>query len=257
MEKTISFDLTGKLAIVTGASRGLGVELATSLAEYGADLAIMATNYEKLKKTAAAIIEKTGRKVVPFVVNIGDEESVEKAVAAVMAEYGKIDILVNNAAIQRYGRAEQISAKEWTECLHTNVTGTWMMSKAVVNAYMLNHGGKICNIASVNAFSATATAPAYHAAKAAVVALTKSCAVSWAEYGIFVNAVAPGYMVNGEMASKTPENVRESIRQNIPQKKLGNYGDLSGALLYFVSDANKYTQGNTIICDGGMTLSSF
>lgn len=257
MGKTVSFDLTGKVAIVTGASRGLGVELATSLAEYGADLAIMATNETKLNNTAEAIREKTGRKVFVKTVNISDEASVEAAVKAVMDEYGKIDILVNNAGIIRYGAPEEISYKDWTDCITTDVTGTWMMSKAVVNAYMKENGGKIVNIASVNSFSASPVAPVYHVSKAAVVALTKSCAAAWAPYGIFVNAIGPGYMLNGEMAPDTPLDVQESIKKNVPQKKLGGYGDLSGALLYLASDANTYTQGNTIVCDGGMILESF
>ncbi len=253
----ISFDLTGKVAIVTGASRGLGVELSTTLAEYGADVAIMATNVEKLEKAAETLREKTGRKVMAVGVNIADEASVEEAVKKVMAEFGKIDILVNNAGIIRYGAPEEISAKDWTDCINVDVNGTWMMSKAVVNAYMKAHGGKIVNIASVNSFSASPIAPVYHVSKAAVVALTKSCACAWAPYGIFVNAIGPGYMLNGEMAPDTPLDVQESIKRNVPQKKLGGYGDLSGALLYLASDANTYTQGNTIVCDGGMILESF
>jgi len=121
MEKTISFDLTGKVAIVTGASRGLGIELATSLAEYGANLALMAGNEEKMKKTAAAIVEKTGVKVITVKVDISNEESVQNAVAAVMDEYGKIDILVNNAGIIRYGRPEEISHKDWAECIDVHL----------------------------------------------------------------------------------------------------------------------------------------
>lgn len=253
----ISFDLTGKVAIVTGASRGLGVELSTTLAEYGADVAIMATNVEKLNKAAETLKEKTGRKVIAVPVDIASEESIENAVKTVMNEFGKIDILVNNAGIIRYGAPEVISAKDWTDCINVDVNGTWMMSKAVVNAYMKEHGGKIVNIASVNSFSASPIAPVYHVSKAAVVALTKSCACAWAPYGIFVNAIGPGYMLNGEMAPDTPLDVQESIKRNVPQKKLGGYGDLSGALLYLASDANTYTQGNTIVCDGGMILESF
>lgn len=112
MEKTVCFDLTGKVAIVTGASRGLGVELATSLAEYGANLALMAGNEEKLKKTAAAIVEKTGVRVITVKVDIASEASVQNAVKTVMDAFGKIDILVNNAGIIRYGRPEKISLKD-------------------------------------------------------------------------------------------------------------------------------------------------
>ena len=158
MNKTVNFDLTGKVAIVTGASRGLGIELATSLAEYGADLALMAGNEEKMKKAAADIVEKTGVKVITVKVNIADEESVQKAVAAVMDEYGRIDILVNNAGIIRYGRPEEISHKDWSECIDVDVTGTWLMSKEVVNASMMEKGGRIVNICSVNSFSASPAA---------------------------------------------------------------------------------------------------
>ena len=257
MNKTVSFDLTGKVAIVTGSSRGLGVELATSLAEYGADLALMAGNEEKLKKTAAAIIEKTGVKVMTVKVDISSEASVQNAVKAVMDEYGKIDILVNNAGIIRYGRPEEISYQDWTECINVDVTGTWLMSKEVVNASMLQHGGRIVNICSVNSFSASPVAPVYHVAKAAEVALTKSCAAAWAGHSIYVNGIAPGNMQNGEMAPDTPPDILENIRKKVPQRRLGGYGDLSGALLFLASDANTYTQGTTIVCDGGLILESF
>lgn len=162
MDKTVNFNLTGKVAVVTGASRGLGVELATSLAEYGADLALMAGNEEKMKKVAADISGKTGAKVITVKVNISNEENVREAVAAVMKEYGRIDILVNNAGIIRYGRPEEISHKDWTECIDVDVTGTWLMSKEVVNASMMDKGGRIVNICSVNSFSASPTAVVYH-----------------------------------------------------------------------------------------------
>ena len=257
MEKTVCFDLTGKVAIVTGASRGLGVELATSLAEYGANLALMAGNEEKLKKTAAAIVEKTGVRVITVKVDIASEANVQNAVKTVMDAFGKIDILVNNAGIIRYGRPEEISLQDWCECIDVDVTGTWLMSKEVVNAYMLAHGGRIVNICSVNSFSAAPTAVVYHVSKAAEAALTKSCAAAWAANGIYVNGIAPGNMQNGEMAPDTPPAILESIRNKVPQRRLGRYGDLSGALLFLASDANTYTQGSIIVCDGGLILEGF
>lgn len=257
MEKTINLDLTGKVAVVTGASRGLGVELATSLAEYGADLVLMAGNEEKMKKVAEDIKARTGVKVITVKVNIADEANVREAVAAVMQEYGKIDILVNNAGIIRYGRPEEITSADWRECLDVDVTGTWLMSKEVVNASMMEKGGRIVNICSVNSFSASPTAVVYHVAKAAEAALTKSCAAAWAGHGIYVNGIAPGNMQNGEMAPDTPPAILENIKNKVPQKRLGQYGDLSGALLYLASDANTYTQGTIIVCDGGLILESF
>ncbi len=258
MEKTISYDLTGRVAIVTGGSRGLGIELATSLAEYGADIALMAGNEEKMAKVAASITEKTGRVAKGYKVDISDEDSINAAVAAVMADFGKIDILVNNAGIIRYGTPEQMNSKDFKDVINVDVIGTWMMSKAVVNASMLpNKYGKIININSVNSFSASPVAPAYHVAKAAEFALTQSCAAAWAQYGIYTNGIAPGNMQNGEMAPDTPAAVLENIRRKVPQKRLGGYGDLSGALLYLASDASSYTQGVTITCDGGLILEAF
>lgn len=258
MEKTVNFDLTGKVAIVTGGSRGLGVELATSMAEYGADIALMAGNVEKMKKVAADITEKTGRKVIWVKVNIGDEESVKAAVQTVMDEYGKIDILVNNAGIIRYGRPEEMTYKDWNRrAEYQMLQESWLMSKEVVNVYMGEHGGKIVNINSVNSFSASPVAPVYHVAKAAEAALTQSCAAAWAGQGIYVNGIAPGNMQNGEMAPDTPADILENIRRKVPQRRLGGYGDHLRSTLYLVSDANTYTQGVTITCDGGLILEAF
>ena len=138
-----------------------------------------------------------------------------------------------------------------------DVTGTWLMSKEVVNASMLEKGGRIINICSVNSFSASPAAVVYHVAKAAEAALTKSCAAAWAGHGIYVNGIAPGNMQNGEMAPDTPPAILENIRNKVPQRRLGQYGDLSGALLFLASDANTYTQGTIIVCDGGLILESF
>lgn len=252
-----SFDVTGKVAIVTGAAQGIGIELATSLAEFGADVAVLDINEELLKQTAKEIAEATGKKIIPVKVDVTSEQSVEEAVAEVMKEFGHIDILVNNAGLNRYGAAHELSLADWNTCLSVDLTGVFLMCKTVVNAYMLEHGGRIVNIASVNSIRAHRAAPVYHTAKTAVVAFTQSAACGWAKYGIFANVVSPGYMTNGGMSQKTPQAVVDSIRKSIPQDRVGRYGDLSGAVLYLVSDANQYTQGQNIVCDGGMTLESY
>lgn len=253
----VSFDLTGKTAIVTGASRGLGVELATSLAEYGADVAIMATNMERLEKTAAELRAKTGRNILSVQVRVEDEQLVQEAVSKVLKEFGKIDILVNNAGLIKYGNMHELSLEDWNAVMNVDLTGTFLMSKAVVNAYMKEHGGRIVNVTSVNGKRASAKAGVYNVAKAAAIALTESCACGWAQYGIYVNSVAPGFMLNGEMSKGVSEDSLERINRNIPQNRCGQYGDLSGALLYLASDACSYTQGVTIVCDGGMILESY
>jgi len=253
----VSFDLTGKTAIVTGGSRGLGVELSTTLAEYGANVAVMATNMERLETAAKELEGKTGRKVLPVQVRVEDEQSVRAAVDKVMREFGKIDILVNNAGVIRYGEIDQISLEDWNAVMNIDLTGTFLMSKAVANAYMKEHGGRIVNISSVNGKRAMGKAGVYNVAKAAVIALTEFCACNWAPYGIYVNSVAPGYMLNGEMASGVSEESQERLKRVIPQNRCGQYGDLSGAVLYLASDACSYTQGVTIVCDGGMIVKGY
>ena len=257
MEKTVCFDLTGKVAIVTGASRGLGVELATSLAEYGANLALMAGNEEKLKKTAAAIVEKTGVRVITVKVDIASEASVQNAVKTVMDAFGKIDILVNNAGIIRYGRPEEISLKDWCECIDVDVTGTWLMSKEVVNAYMLAHGGgSIINTASMSAHIVNVPQPqcAYNASKAGVIQLTKSLAIEWAKRGVRVNSISPGY-IGTDLTLSSPD-LKPLIAQwnaMAPMGRLGKPSELQGICVYLAGDASSFTTGADFVIDGAFT----
>lgn len=250
----ISFDLTGRVAIVTGGSYGIGIEMTTSLAEYGADVAILARGQERREKTAKEIAEKTGRKIVPFYCDVADENSVKEAVDAVLKEFGRIDILVNNAGIIEINPPETHTMEQWQKVIDIDLTGTFLMCKEVFNRYMKEHGGRIVNFASVSAFTASGNCPSYNAAKAGVVHLTKTLAVSFAPYGVYVNAIAPGQMTNGEMAGQTPQDVLDRIVQKIPQGRVGQYGDLSGALLFLASDACSFTHGQTIVCDGGCIL---
>lgn len=250
----ISFDLTGKVALVTGGSQGLGIEFATTLAEYGADLALVATNPEKLKKAAAELAEKTGRRVVFFVCDIAKEASVKTMIQEVLGVFGKIDILVNNAGTIEYNQPEEHTLEQWQRVIDIDLTGTFLTAKEVFKAYMKEHGGRMVLISSVAAFQASGAAPSYNAAKAGVVHLTKSLGHAFAPYGVFVNSIAPGNMRNGGMAAATsPESIAR-FEQKVPIKRLGQYGDLSGALMYLASDACSYTVGQTIIVDGGLTI---
>lgn len=249
----VSFDLTGKVAIVTGASQGLGVDFANALADYGADVVVMARRQEVLESVAADIAERTGRTIVPVRVDIGDVESINAAVAQVVERFGKVDILVNNAGSIAYGAAEDVSLEQWDREMDIDVRGVFFMAQAVFNASMKEHGGRIVNITSVGGIRASDKAPLYSIAKAAVRQMTQVLAVSWARYGVQVNSLAPGQIMVG-MGENTPADRIEEFSEKVPQRRLGGHGDLDGALLYLVSDACSFTQGQDIVVDGGMTL---
>ena len=253
----MNFDLTGKVAIVTGAGRGLGIELSTTLAEYGASVALISRSKDVLEASAKEITEQTGSKVMAFPCDLRNENMINETVDAIMKEFGRIDILVNNAGYITYGETQDISLEEWNKCIETDLTGPFLMMKAVGKAWMLENGGHIINISSVSALRASRESSVYHAAKAGVIGLTESTAAAWAKYGVFVNCICPGCMSNGEMSKGMTPELDASVSANIPMGHRGNYGDLSGALIYLASDACSYTTGATIVVDGGLILESF
>ena len=250
-------DFTNKTVLVTGSSRGIGKAIAFAFGRAGARVVLNASRSKDQLAEAKKELEEMGVSCMAVLADVSDYNACKDMFLQIQDTFGSVDILVNNAGIIRYGRPEEISHKDWTECIDVDVTGTWLMSKEVVNASMLEKGGRIVNICSVNSFSASPAAVVYHVAKAAEAALTKSCAAAWAGHGIYVNGIAPGNMQNGEMAPDTPPAILENIRNKVPQRRLGQYGDLSGALLFLASDANTYTQGTIIVCDGGLILESF
>jgi NAD(P)-dependent dehydrogenase (short-subunit alcohol dehydrogenase family) len=257
----VNFDLTGKVAVVTGASRGLGIEFATTMAEHGADIALMSldvpTELELMKGIAKIIVDKTRRKVKYYGVDVSKEESVKAGVAAAMVDFGQINILVNSAGCITYGPVHEIPLSDWEKTLSVDLTGTFLMMKEVANAWMIEHGGKIVNISSVSALRSGGLCAAYCAAKKGVVALTEAAAVDWAKYNIFVNTIAPGSMANGEMSKTCSPEQERTINAGTPMGRRGMEGDLSGPLLLLVSDANTYITGATLPVDGGMIIESF
>ena len=248
MEKTVNFDLTGKVAIVTGGSRGLGVELATSMAEYGADIALMAGNVEKMKKVAADITEKTGRKVIWVKVNIGDEESVKAAVQTVMDEYGKIDILVNNAAGFGGGKTlDQVDLKEWDRLIHLNLTSAYMFSVAVLPYMKEKKHGKICNVSSGSGIIGDNTDVHYASAKAGLIGMTKEMATELMPFQINVNALGTG-LTDTRMSRRS---YWEQKKNSISWHRVGEPKDQAAAITYLVSEAAEYLTGQVICPNGG------
>lgn len=253
------FDLTGKVAVVTGASAGLGADAALAYAQAGADVALLARRVEKLEAVRAEI-EKTGRKAIAVPCDVTSEESVKGAMETVLKEFGHIDILLNNAGVAVRGGVDSMSVEDWDKSFNTNVKGIFLASKYVVPQMKARGYGKIVNIASVNAVIADKNdvfiRHSYNASKAAVLGLTKGMACSYARYGITVNAIGPA-LFETEMTAGTlfkSEQFLAGYNMLNPTGRPGKKGELNGTVLYLSSDASSYVQGQFIIVDGGGAL---
>lgn len=255
----VSLDLTGKVAIITGAAQGLGREMAMTMAEHGASVVIfdLCEQKELVREAVEEITSATGNPAEGIFCDVSDEEMCIAKVDQVVKKYGRIDILVNNAGYLPYASPENMELSEWKRAIDVDLTGTFIMMKTVGNAWMLKHGGRIVNITSISGFRAAAGSCVYAAAKAAVHNLTQSFAEAWAKYGVYVNCIAPGSMLNGGMNKSQTEDTRRRISDKVPQRRMGQYGDMSGALMFLVSDACTYTQGTVITTDGGLILPAY
>jgi len=249
------FDLSGKVAVVTGASSGLGVQFAYGLADAGADVGIWARRYDKLLATKLEI-EAKGKKCVAVKCDVTQEKEIVAAVEETVKRLGKIDILVNNAGVSAIAPAETMTEADWDKVLNTNLKAVFLVAKNVGQQMIKQKYGRIINTASIyglvgnNAF----TVVNYHASKGGVVNFTRALAAEWAKYNITVNAIAPGFF-ESEMtrAVISDQSFLSYVKGNCPMQRIGKQGELNGALIYLASDASSYTTGQTIAVDGGWT----
>lgn len=258
------YDLSGKVAVVTGGAKGLGNEYVEVLALQGCDVAVIDIEKELVKEESARISKMTGKKVKGYYGDVGEEKDVVDVIKQIIKDFGRIDILVNNAGILLYGPKEEgndpymdYPVETWDRVMKTNITGPWLVTREAVKQDMHKHGGKVVNIASVGGIRSTkAGCPSYHASKAGVIMLTASQAAELAPYGILVNAMSPGSIRNGTMGSRS-ENAsnEEGWKTNgCPLQRRGEYGEMSTVLLMLVSDENTYINGQNIVVDGGWTI---
>lgn len=245
------FKLDGKVALVTGANRGLGKAMAVALAEAGADVACHSRTAGEADETVAAV-ENAGRKAIAVTGDMADKEAPKSIVAEVIEKYGRIDILVNNAGTIRRTPAVDFSEEDWSTVLEVNLSSIFRLSQAAARHMIEQGGGKIVNIASLLSFQGGITVPAYTASKSGVAGLTKAFANEWAKHNINVNAVAPGYMETDNTAALRADETRNrQIMERIPAGRWGTPEDLTGTVVFLSSAASDYMQGHIAVVDGG------
>ncbi len=243
------FDLTGKSAIVTGASTGLGQGMTLALASAGADVILV--DHVPSDETYKMVVGM-GRKAEQLVINLMEDGAVQKVVDTAIAAFGKVDILINNAGIIRRTPAIDFSEKDWDEVMNLNSRVVFFMCQAAAKDMMKRKYGKIINIASLLSFQGGIIVPSYSASKGAVAQITKALANEWAKNGITINAIAPGYMATNNTKALREDPVRsKAILDRIPAERWGTPGDLQGAAIFLSSKASDYINGHVLVVDGG------
>ena len=248
------FDLTGRVAIVTGGSRGLGQEIAEGLAEAGASLVLCARREQWLTPTLEEFRGR-GVRAEGVVCDVTDEAQVQAVVNRAMETFGRVDILVNNAGISWGERPEAMPVEKFRKVLDTNLTGTFLFSQAAAREMLKSGRGAIVNVSSTAAYKSSVHGPhyaGYVSSKAALVGLTRELAATWGREGIRVNAIAPGFF-HSRLADPVIELVEPDIRKNNPIPRVGAAGELKAVALFLASDASSYITGQTILVDGGAT----
>ena len=244
--------LVGKVALVTGAAQGIGKAIALLLAQNGADIVVSDINLEKAEETAKEI-EGTGQRAMAIKVDVVHSEEVERMVQTILERFGHIDILINNAGIARDKLILRMTEEDWDAVLNVNLKGTFNCTKAVVRYMSKQRSGKIVSIASVVGEMGNVGQANYSASKAGVIGFTKTIAREFAQRGINVNAIAPGY-IETPMTDALPEKAKEELRQLIPMVRLGRPEDVAEAVLFLVSETSNYITGQVLNVNGGIYM---
>ncbi|CAH0215677.1 3-oxoacyl-[acyl-carrier-protein] reductase FabG [Peribacillus sp. Bi96] len=245
--------LEGKKALVTGASRGIGREVALEFARQGADVAINYSGSEAKANEVVDEIRALGRKAFAVQCDVANSESVTSMIKEVVEQFGRVDILVNNAGITRDNLLMRMKEDEWDSVINTNLKGVFLCTKAVTRQMMKQRSGRIINMASIVGVSGNAGQANYVAAKAGVIGLTKTTAKELASRGITVNAIAPGF-ISTDMTGELPEDVQKAMLDQIPLARFGDPEDIAAVASFLASEASKYMTGQTLHVDGGMVM---
>jgi len=251
------FDLTGRVAIVTGGGTGIGRQLADALADLGASLVLCARKGERCEQAAAELRERCGVAALGLACDVRDPASVAVVVERTVAELGGVDILVNNAGTTWGAALEDVTLAGWQKVIDVNLTGVFLFTQAVGRQLIVQgRGGRIVNVASIAGLVGSPTehadAVVYHASKAGVIGLTRDLAVKWAHHGITVNALAPGWFET-EMTAWSVDREGASLAARVPLGRLGGPDDLKGAVAFLGSDASAWVTGSVLTVDGGQT----
>ena len=244
---------SGRVAIITGGSRGIGRAIAELFASRGADLVIADYQFDLAKKTASEISEKSGQKVIAVEVDVSNFEMAQEMAKKVVDEFGKIDILVNNAGITRDDLLMRMKESDWDDVININLKGAWNCSKAVLRPMMKKRYGRIVNISSVSGQAGQAGQTNYSASKAGLIGLTKAMAREVASRGIAVNAVAPGFIPTA-LTNDLPNELKDYILGATPMGRMGTPKEIAFAVAFLASDEASYITGQVLGVDGGMVM---
>ncbi|MEM0895771.1 MAG: SDR family oxidoreductase [Verrucomicrobiota bacterium] len=248
------FHLSGKVAFVSGASRGLGKQFSLALARAGADLVVTSRTMASLEETKSEI-EALGRRCLPLELDVREKTSIDAVIPAALAEFGKLDILVNNAGCNRRKPAMDVTWEDWDLILETNLRGVFFLAQAAAKPMIEAKYGRIINIGSVTSVAGYAGLAPYGASRGGTKQMTMSLAHDWGEHGITVNCLAPGWFrTEQNKVMYEDEGWVEYLSERIPLGRPGKQGDLDGTLLWLASDASEYVTGQTILVDGGISV---
>jgi 3-oxoacyl-[acyl-carrier protein] reductase len=245
---SITIDLAGRVAFVTGSTRGIGRQIAETLHTAGAKVAVVG----RTRATAESVASAIGDNAAGFACEMTDAESVRAAIAECEKTLGPVDILVNNAGVTRDNLLVRMSEQDWSEVLAANLTGAFVATQAVIKGMMKRRSGRIVNMTSVVGITGNKGQANYAASKAGLIAFTQTVAQEYAGRGILANCIAPGF-IETDMTAALPEATRAALLEAIPLGRLGTPADVAGMVLFLASDLGNYVTGQTFVVDGGMT----